>query len=156
MENFFTDSFEQSIDAQHRVALPRPWRSDDVRLIIFPGKGKSLEAYTPEKAKERLAGLMSSGFDNEKIKKIKAMLGAFACSCSCDKQNRITISSKLVNYADLKGSLVFVGAFDYIQIYSKENWEALSYDVDGAVNIIDELRGGISDDLSDLEGLFDN
>lgn len=157
-EQLFLGEFEHSIDSQRRVAIPRAWRGDKenrTRLVILPGRDKTLLAVAPEKAKEMLKKLTAGSFANRNISKALAMIGSYAVDCQCDKQGRIALSNKLMSYAGINENVVFVGAFDSIQIWSKEQWEDQEFAVDDVLDIIQDLQEEPGDVSSALGNLID-
>ncbi len=157
-EQLFLGEFEHSIDSQRRVAIPRTWRSageDRTRLVVLPGRDRTLLAVAPEKAKEMLKKLTAGSFANRNISKALAMIGSYAVDCTCDKQGRISLSSKLMDYAGIEENVVFVGAFDSIQIWAKEQWESQDFHVDDVLDVIQDLQEQPGDVGSALGALMD-
>lgn len=142
-EQMFLGEFEHSIDSQRRVAIPRAWRGgkgNPTRLVILPGRDRTLLAVSPDKAKEMMKKLTAGSFANRNVSKALAMIGSYAVDCLCDKQGRIGISRKLMDYAGIGENVVFVGAFDSIQIWSTEQWKSQSFDVDDVLDVIQDLQ----------------
>ncbi len=157
-DQLYLGEFDHSVDSQRRVAIPRTWRStgeDRTRLVILPGRDKTLLAVSPEKAKEMLKKLTAGSFANRNVSKALAMIGSYAVDCTCDKQGRISLSRKLMDYAGISEHVVFVGSFDSIQIWSKELWDQQQFDVDDILDVIQDLQEQPSDVGNALGNLID-
>ena len=152
----FLGEFDHNVDKQRRVAIPRVWREFEMPLVILPGRCKTLLVVSPGKAQKMLEKLTSSSFANENITKAMAMIGSFSSSCICDKQGRISLTKKQMDYASISGEVVFVGAFDSMQIWSKENKEAEALDVDGVLDVVQSIQEQPSDVGVALENLMNN
>jgi MraZ protein len=157
-DQLYLGEFDHSVDSQRRVAIPRTWRSTSekrTRLVILPGRDKTLLAVSPEKAKEMLKKLTAGSFANRNVSKALAMIGSYAVDCTCDKQGRIALSRKLMDYAGINEHVVFVGSFDSIQIWSKELWDQQQFDVDDILDVIQDLQEQPSDVGNALGNLID-
>jgi len=151
----FLGEFEHTIDKQRRVAIPRTWREESMNLVIIPGRCKTLLAVSPEKAKEMMSKLTSGSFANPDIARAMTAIGSFSSSCVCDKQGRVPLTKKQMDYAGIVSDVVFVGAFDSMQIWSKENKEAQDLDIEDVLNVIQGIQEQPSDVDSALSSLFD-
>lgn len=150
MTEMFLGEFAHTVDSQRRISMPKVWREAGGRFVILPGRDKTLQVFSPEKAKEMLKKLTSSSFANGPASKALAVIGAYAMECTCDKQGRIALSQKLADYAGISDQAVLVGCFDSIQIYSKAAWDAQQVNVDDVLDVIQ----GIQDEPGDLESAF--
>ncbi len=68
-------------------------------------------------------------------------LGSQIQKCECDKQGRIQISQKLMNFAKLGERLALIGSGDFGQIMDADRWEAEK-----------KLQEGSGDDFLDILG----
>jgi DNA-binding transcriptional regulator/RsmH inhibitor MraZ len=127
-----------------------------MQLVILPGRCQTLLAVSADKAQKMLEKLTSGSFANENITKAMAMIGSFSSSCSCDNQGRISLTKKQMDYAGISEDVIFVGAFDSIQIWSKENREAQAMDLDGILDVVQSIQEQPSDVGVALESLMNN
>ncbi len=148
----FLGEFDHTVDKQRRVAIPRSWREESMCLVIMPGRCKTLLAVSPDKAKKMLEKLTAGSFANAEITKAMTAIGSFSSSCVCDKQGRVPLTKKQMDYAGIDGDVVFVGAFDSMQIWSKENKEAQDLDIEDVLDVIQ----GIQEQPSDVDSAFLN
>ena len=130
-ELLFAGEFIHAIDSQRRIAIPKGWRirGEETKFYILPGRHNTLQLMTPNSFKQLAEKLKRVSIADPKASIALARLGAKARECHCDKQGRIGISENLLEYAEIKNKkmidteLVLVGAFNNIQIWSKDNWE---------------------------------
>ena len=130
-ELLFAGEFIHAIDSQRRIAIPKDWRikGGENRFYILPGRHNALQLMTYASFKRLAEKLRKVSIADPKASIALARLGAKARECRCDKQGRIGITESLLEYAEIKKNavidtdLVLVGAFNNIQIWSKENWK---------------------------------
>ncbi|MCQ2427083.1 MAG: division/cell wall cluster transcriptional repressor MraZ [Clostridia bacterium] len=106
------------VPAKHREALGSP-------LIVYPSiRSKSLKVCSLDEWRhitEKLSGLPVK--EREPIMRFFNRMGD---SLVPDAQGRVTLNSELVEYAGLSGTVVIVGCGQNAEIWSKENYEALT------------------------------
>jgi MraZ protein len=121
----YMGEFAHSLDTQRRVAIPTCWRrkSGDNIFYILPGRHGALQLIPEEGFRELLDKARKVSFADPAASLALARLGAMAQECKCDKQGRIGIPQRLLEYAGLSdGSVVMVGALTAVQIWSPEKW----------------------------------
>lgn len=124
-EYCFLGEFEHSLDSQRRIAVPKNWRTkeEEGRFVILPARNKSLQIIPFATFNEVfLSKAKKVSFANAEETRALAILGSRAQECFCDKQGRIQISQKLLDYAGLNEKVMLVGSFWHIQIWSPENY----------------------------------
>jgi MraZ protein len=127
----FLGSFEHSLDAKRRVALPVRFRevlssNGETRLVLTgnvdPG-AKCLVAYPNaqwQAFQNRLAELPQ--FDPDVIQLKRLLIGG-ACEVNLDRQGRILIPPMLRDYAGLDGSVLFAGLGPTLEMWDRSLWE---------------------------------
>jgi len=147
----FTGEYEHTLDGQRRVAIPTSWRSKEGKNLFYmlPGRHGALQLIPEAAFSELLDKARKTSFADPAASLALARLGAMARECKCDKQGRIPIPQRLMEYASLGDSVVMVGALTTIQIWSPEVWMKFRM-ADEAV--LDEIQriGERSDSLVDL------
>jgi MraZ protein len=156
-EMLFVGEFLHTIDSQRRIAVPKDWRIKDSenKFYVLPGRHNSLQIM-PHLAFKKLADkLRKVSIADPKASIALAKLGASARVCVCDRQGRIPISEKLLEYAKIKkgenidSDLVLIGAFNCIQVWSKENWNKQQMSDSEMLDVIQKIEE-LSDDLNDI------
>lgn len=119
--------YEHSVDNKGRVSFPAKLRkaltprSQD-RFTILRGLENCLYLYPEdrwEKVEEHLSNI--SDFTREG-RMVKRLFLRTAEDLTLDKQNRLALPSKLMEYAGIDGKAVIVGTGDRIEIWSPEEY----------------------------------
>lgn len=120
--------WEYSVDSKGRLALPaklrraiRPEAND--ALTITRGFEPCLYAY-PSYEWERVESQVSqlNSYRKEVRSLIRVLLG-WADDATMDGQGRIALSKRHLDFAGITDSVVIVGAYDRIEIWSPERYE---------------------------------
>ena len=156
-EMLFVGEFLHTIDPQRRIAIPKDWRvkEGENKFYILPGRHNSLQIMTHLAFKELAEKLRKVSIADPKASVALARLGASARVCVCDKQGRIPINEKLLEYAQIKKGnkvdtdLILVGAFNNIQIWSKENWQQQQMSDSEMLDVLQKIEE-LPDDLTDI------
>ena len=121
---FYSDEFERSLDSQRRIAIPRIWRRSEgeTRFYLVPSRNNVLQLIPYESFKSFLDKARQIPFTDANFSMALAKLGSRAQDCRCDRQGRIQINTRLLDYAQLKEQVVLVGAISTIQIWNPERW----------------------------------
>ena len=156
-ELLFVGEFIHSIDSQRRIAIPKDWRykGAESRFYLLPGRHDSLQLMPFQAFKEYAEKLRKVSIVDPKASIALAKLGASAKECRCDKQGRIALSEKLLEYAKIKkgkevdSDLVLIGAFNNIQIWSKDNWNKQQMSDSEVLDVLQKIEE-LPDDLTNL------
>lgn len=135
----FTGEYEHTLDSQRRISIPTCWREKGKDNIFFllPGRHGALQVIPYIAFKELLLKARKVSFADSAASLALARLGSMAQECKCDKQGRIPIPQRLLDYAKLGDVAVMVGALTSIQIWSPEEW--LNYRA-ADENVLDEIQ----------------
>jgi MraZ protein len=120
----FTGEYEHTLDSQRRISIPTCWREKGKDNIFFllPGRHGALQIIPYVSFKELLLKARKVSFADSSASLALARLGSMAQECKCDKQGRIPIPQRLLDYGGLGDVAVMVGALTSIQIWAPENW----------------------------------
>lgn len=124
VEACLSRDFVFSLDAQRRVAIPSEWRSAGGCFMLIPGKESTLQLYPAAVFNERILSKFKklSPANPDDLRKLR-QLGSLIFRCDCDKQGRIQLPLKLVEYANLGKRAALIGSGDFGQIMNAERWE---------------------------------
>lgn len=153
----FLNSFEKPLDAQRRLALPRPWRVNEGggdQFVVLPGRNKSLQLIPAAMFAEIFEQMRKIPFTHSSAGVALASLAHMAQTVICDSQGRIALTPELISYAGLQKNVVLVGAFTTIQIWSPEEWNKSKMGTDSCLDIlqaIQEKPDSILDILTNLK-----
>lgn len=144
-EFFFYDEFEHALDSQRRLAIPSEWRYQgaDSRFVIIPARDSILQLYTFSAFNEMiLSKVKKMSPANAEDTKALAILGSRTQPCGCDKQGRIQLSPKLVQYAGLKDKAVLNGSMLYAEIMTPDRWAKRgASENDEFLDLLERLHG---------------
>ena len=123
----FVDEYERQIDDHGRIILPPKIReavSDTVYVTQSPGE-KCLHLYTKEeweRVSEKIRKLPTTT-DRTVAAFVRVFFGK-ATAASVDKQGRMPVAKRLIEYAGLKKDVVLVGANSRLEIWDSDEWKA--------------------------------
>lgn len=141
MKPYFLGEFNHAVDGQRRVALPREWRvagGDSPVFYLLPGRDHCIhlmsEAYFETAVVAKLARF---SFANAGKSEAFARLGAEAARCGCDRQGRITLPQRMMEYAGIGEQAVLVGAVLTALLMAPDNW---GRDPEAVADALDQLQ----------------
>lgn len=126
----FTGTYEHTIDAKQRIALPaevrkrlRPDRDGEgFYVTIIDSHGPTLVLYT-ERDFERIADQLN---DSERspgeVLEYEEIMYSSARPVELDKQGRIRLPEQLLREVDLGRDVVLIGVKDHMQIRDRQRW----------------------------------
>jgi len=125
-EMLYSGTYERTMDAKNRVAIPSAWvDGGDLHVIPRPSVGclMVMQAAELDRWEQRIRG---SGFTPaETTLAVRKFYGAVN-TVTADKQGRILISDKQRVPAGLKGEVVLIGVRSCFEIWAKELYEKTS------------------------------
>ncbi len=123
----FLGTYEPRLDDKGRLILPARFREQlSEGLVITQGQDRCLYIYTEKEFEERLNAIVNSGAGGRQVRDFVRMFTANASDMVPDKQGRITINSKLREYAGLDRDVAVIGAATRVEVWDKESWERYS------------------------------
>lgn len=123
----YSGTFERSLDAKKRVAIPSAWVSgegDEFHVVPHPKEG-----YLMVMGREELSRWEQRFQDSahlnpaQKRMAIRQFFGD-AHAVSTDKQGRVLLPEKHCERAGLGSEVVFIGARSRFEIWAKDRYEA--------------------------------
>lgn len=127
----FLGEYEHNIDQKGRVAIPARLRGAlGNGLVLSRGFEKCIIVYPMaewNKVAEKLASLSTM---QSNVRRINRSTFSSAFQQEMDGQGRVLIPPQLREYAGINGDVVVVGVNNYLEIWSKENWQAESTTMD--------------------------
>ncbi len=139
----FLGSFEHTMDAKGRLAIPARFRnslgstavltrSPDHCLYLFP-----MDAWN--KLAERLSQLSLA---DRNARNMQHFFFGGASDVELDAQGRIAVPTMLRQHAEVEGDTVVVGMNTYIEIWARQKWQNLEAQVSEDIdNISAQLVG---------------
>ena len=143
----FVDEYERQIDDQGRIILPPKIReavSDTVYVTQAPAE-KCLHLYTREdweKMSEKINALPTTTDPNAAA--FVRMFFGKATAASVDKQGRMPVAKRLIEYAGLKKDVILVGANKRLEIWDAGEWQRYQDGLSGNVMLDGILTYGLN------------
>lgn len=119
----FLGEYKHNMDPKNRVFIPAKYR--DVlgeSFVVCKAPEKCLFIYSNE-AWDELSQEIYSMPPSPQTRQIQREIFRNAVTVEPDKQGRITINAKLVEYAGIKKEAVIVGSGKRIEIWDADEWE---------------------------------
>lgn len=120
--------YKHTIDAKKRIILPSEFRSFlGTQVVISRSTDKCIKVYSISAWKaldEKIKALPS-----EELRVLRRWLYANSKLAEIDSQGRIAIPQHLCEYAGLEKNVVTLGAGDYAEIWSEEEYAGMDVDV---------------------------
>lgn len=127
----FTGTYEHSIDAKNRLAVPSEVRSllsvqqgesQSIHLFVMLGEGQVLCLYTEAGFEQRAAELDHSELDPDQLLAYERLMFSLARRVEVDKQGRVRLPENLLKMAELGPDVVLIGVKDHLEIRDRQAW----------------------------------
>ncbi|MCE9591532.1 MAG: hypothetical protein K8S99_13520 [Planctomycetes bacterium] len=133
----FTGTYEHSIDAKNRLAIPaeiraqlwdarpeRVVRDAPVSVYVTLGEKQSLCLYTEQSFEQRASELDRSELDPEEVLEYERLWYSLSRKVEIDAQGRVRMPDHLLEMAGLGKDVVLIGAKDRVEIRDRQSWHA--------------------------------
>lgn len=122
----FVDEYPRQLDERGRIILPAKARENmsDTVYVTRSMSDRCLHLYTQEewdKISEKINQLPTAT-DRNAAAFVRLFFGK-ATSAAVDKQGRVPIAKRLMEYAGLEKDVVLVGANTRLEIWDSREWE---------------------------------
>ena len=133
--------YRHNIDDKKRLVIPSKFRSElGNEFILTRGLDKCLFVYSKHEWNKIVDKLKSLPFTQKDARNFTRFFLSGATVCEIDQAGRISITSPLIEYADITKECVIIGANDRLEIWSKESWETFMTDnIDNFSDIAENL-----------------
>ena len=125
----FLSSFENKIDKKGRVSVPANFRSHLTSMgyngfITYPSfNHQALEACSQDRIEKLSNTIDSLNPFEEKRDFFATSILSESENLQFDTEGRVSLSKKLLNHANIKGNVLFVGLGKTFQIWDPKNFE---------------------------------
>ncbi len=123
----FIGEFEYRVDEKGRIPVPPKFRTDELKrdgVVLCPGMEKCITIYPLSEWKKLADSLTSGPLMPSKLRKLNRAIFATAFNLEIDGQGRIMIPSQLRQYANIDEEVVIAGANNYLELWSKAQWDS--------------------------------
>jgi MraZ protein len=115
------------LDDKQRLLLPKTVKNSlqmSEEVFLTPGNDQCLELHTSQTIALRSAEVTESSAIRRKKKSYARLFFAQAQKCELDSQNRIRVTHRLVEWAQLETRVVILGVGAYWEIWDEALWRA--------------------------------
>jgi MraZ protein len=124
----FKGQAEYSVDSKGRVAIPAKMRKSmspqaDETFTITRGFEDCIFLYPKDEWAEIEEEIDDLNMYDREVRNFVRIIMRWANEVSLDGQGRISIPNPLLNFAELDGSALIIGAFDHIEIWNPEEFD---------------------------------
>ena len=124
-DNMFLGEYHHSIDEKNRLIIPAKLRDElGDKFIITRGLEKCLFVYSLDEWNKIISKLNTLPFTKKNVRAFERTFVGGALLSEFDKQGRISITSPLVQYANLNHDCVIIGVNERIEIWNKEDFDS--------------------------------
>ena len=121
----FMGEYAHNIDKKGRITIPALFRKElGDTLIVTGGMDGCLAIYTEEQWKIIYAQLLKLPMTKKNARDYVRKLSGKAKRCEFDELGRILLPANLIKHASLEKECMIVGVVNYIEIWSKQRYEA--------------------------------
>jgi MraZ protein len=118
--------FEVTLDAKNRIAIPARLRTAFTEgIYVTQENERCLGGYSPEEFQLRLeedVDVTTAG--TVQRRDVKRRLAATAVAFpELDKQGRVTLPSKHLDYAGISRDVTVIGVADHVEIWDRTAWQ---------------------------------
>lgn len=141
----FMGEFNHNVDDKGRLMLPAKFREDlgTGEYVLTRGLDNCLFLFPISEWKEFEEKIKKLSLTKKDARAFVRFLFSGATNDIIDKQGRIKLNDNLKQYAGIEKEVVVTGAFNRVEIWSKENWEAY-------ISTAEESFEDIAENLIDL------
>jgi MraZ protein len=131
------------LDPKKRLTIPSGWRAlmGETGVFLMPGIDRSCLMLMPEAVMSQFVQkLQGMHLSNPEEMELMLTLASESDHLNFDVQGRIRVKDEHLAYAGLTGEVVLASAFNRIELWNPENWEARSSSATGLANAARALK----------------
>ncbi len=131
VQGVFVGNFTHSLDPKSRLTIPSEWR-DHVgvpnSLYVLPDVAHRnfLLVFPAREMIRRLQKIRNHSIADTQASQFTRILGSQSQLAPWDTAGRIRVKDELLGYANLRESVVLVGAIDHFELWNPELWKQVS------------------------------
>ncbi len=123
----FLGTHTPRLDEKGRLFLPAKFREElSEGLVVTRGQERCLYVWPSAEFRSFTEQLRKAPVTNKRARNFMRMLFAGASAEVVDRQGRVTLPPMLRDYASLRRECVVIGAFNRVEIWDADSWNAYS------------------------------
>ncbi|MCX7715611.1 MAG: division/cell wall cluster transcriptional repressor MraZ [Clostridia bacterium] len=144
---YFVDAYSRVLDEKGRIILPAKVRENlsNTVFITYSPSDKCLHLYTEtewEAMADKLRALPTTT-DKNAAAFVRMFFGR-ATACAIDKQGRISIAQRFIDYAGLNKEIMLVGVNTRLEIWDADTWNIYQNNISEDVMVEGILQYGLN------------
>jgi MraZ protein len=126
----FLGEFVRTIDDKGKLKLPETYGAKlAAGFVVTRGFDRNLMVFTRQGWRELAEKIVAQSLFNMDSRALRRRLFAHAAELTPDRNGRISLPLSLCEFAGIGGQAVLAGMYDYLEIWSGENWVAVNEDM---------------------------
>ena len=115
--------YHHNIDEKNRLVIPSKFREElGNEFIVTRGLDKCLFVYSMVEWNKIVEKLKALPFTHKDARNFTRFFLSGAASSELDRSGRVSLTSPLIEYADITKECVIIGANDRLEIWSENGW----------------------------------
>ena len=114
--------FYHNLEGNGRISLPKNFRNSSQSWVITRGLDGCLFLLPKENFQSELNKINQAGFSKKANRDLVRLMTNEASELSPDKTGRINLPNYLIDFADLKKTVVIVGSLNRLEIWDQERY----------------------------------
>ncbi len=116
--------YKSRVGEKKRVSLPKKFRDElGENLILTRGYENALIIVNEKLWRKVATEVIDGSFINKDIRDTSRFLVGGAKEINLDDQGRFVIANTLLEYANIKKDIVFIGLINWVEIWDKDRWQ---------------------------------
>ncbi|MCB8944709.1 MAG: division/cell wall cluster transcriptional repressor MraZ [Ardenticatenaceae bacterium] len=122
----FLGEHTHTIDDKGRLTIPAKYRALLAKgMVVTRGFDQNLMLFPIDGWEELAARIAERPLSDESVRSFRRRVFSGAMDLTSDKQGRILLPQYLRDFAGINGEVVVAGMFNYLEIWSTDNWETV-------------------------------
>jgi MraZ protein len=115
--------YNHTIDDKGRLTIPAKFRAElAAGLVVTRGFDHNLMIFSLDAWQDLAERIKARPMGDEDVRAFRRRVFSGATDLEPDRQGRIILPPYLREFADINGEAVIAGQFDYIEVWSAEEW----------------------------------
>lgn len=126
----FTGTHVRTLDEKSRLAIPKPFRDafcvDEARtatIVVAPETEQSLALFSESRFQQRAEEVRGWGHNRQDVSTYLRLYFSQAENVEIDRQGRIRVPERLIEFAGLQQEVVLLGVNDRVEIWDRIRWD---------------------------------
>jgi len=127
----FLGEYTHTVDEKGRVTIPSRFRAAMAQgVVVTRGFDGCLTVYPMDEWEVLAKRVSALPITDRSARDFRRFVFSSACDAAPDRQGRILIPSRLLEYAGIDVQVVIVGMDTYLEIWGPESWQVICQNVE--------------------------